>query len=67
MKRFSSGPDGQIFALICVSFGAGAGMITTLQLLLRGDAPWTIFAGLITVLLCVVIVIVAVSVRKAIP
>jgi hypothetical protein len=66
MKRFLSGPDGQIFALICVSFGAGAGMITTLQLFLRGDASWMVFAVL-TVLLCVVIVIAAVSLRKAIP
>ena len=63
MKRFLSGPDGQIFALICVSFGAGAGMMTTLQLFLSADAPWVMFAGL-TVLLCVVIVITAVRIRS---
>jgi hypothetical protein len=65
MKQFLSGPGGQIFALICISFGAGAGMMTALQLSLRGSGTWFMFAGL-TALLCVVVSITAVRLRKTI-
>jgi hypothetical protein len=65
MKHFLNGPGGQIFALICMSFGAGAGMMTALQLFLRGNGTWFMFAGL-TALLCAVVGITAVRFRKTI-
>jgi hypothetical protein len=66
MKRFLSGPSGQIFALICISFGAGTSMMTALQAFFRGNATWMIYAGL-TILFCVVTGINAVRLRKTIP
>ena len=66
MKRFLIGPSGQIFALICISFGAGTAMMTALQSFLRGNASWMIYAGL-TALMCMVIGINAVRLRNTVP
>jgi hypothetical protein len=66
MKRLLNGPGGQIFALICMSFGGGVAMMTALQLFLRAIGTWMMFAGL-TALLCVVIGITAVRFRNTIP
>jgi hypothetical protein len=66
MKSFLSGPGGQIFALICMSFGAGAVMMTALQFFLRSNINWIFYAGL-TALLCVATGINAVRLRRTLP
>jgi hypothetical protein len=66
MKSFLNGPGGQIFALICISFGAGGLMITALQYFLRGNTTWMMYAGL-TALLCVVTGFNAVRLRRTLP
>jgi phosphotransferase system glucose/maltose/N-acetylglucosamine-specific IIC component len=48
-----------------MSFGAGVAMMTALQLFLRANAPWMMFARL-ALLLCVAIGITAVRFRKTI-
>ena len=66
MQKFLAGAGGQIFALVCMSFGAGALAMTAFEKFLRSDSSAWYWGGL-TLLFCFSICINALRLRKAMP
>jgi hypothetical protein len=66
MKNFLSGPNGQLFALLFMSFAAGVMAMVAFEYVLRGNSVWMLYAG-VTFIFLVSISLNAVRFRKTIP
>ena len=66
MGKFLTGASGQIFALVIISFGTGMTALLAFDKLLRGDSfAW--YLGGLTVLMCFVICVNSLRLRKLMP